>query len=356
MSVINDLLKQRGLPELLEFADGAAVTSGSFPDRRAEMLAILENEIYGHAPAAPKVRASVTEASQKYGSFAGKATVDKVSISFDTERGEFSFPCVQVVPKSDKRLPVFVLINFRPDVPDRYYPAEELVDEGFAVVSLCYNDITADKDDESGLATMYSRDKYDWGKLRMWAFAMSRVIDYLQTTDYADMSRIATVGHSRLGKTSLICAAFDERVALACANDSGCAGDAITRDKRGERIRFITETFPYWFCPKYNEYTDRENFLPFDQHFLLACIAPRKLSLGAAVEDIWADPDSQYLSACAASPAWELLGYKGFVHPDRLPAAEECFDEGSIRFHLRNGSHYFSRTDWLVYINSLNNC
>ena len=195
--------------------------------------------------------------------------------------------------------------------------------------------------------------KYDWGKLRMWAFAMSRVIDYLEKTDYADMERIAVAGHSRLGKASLICGAFDERVKLTCGHNSGCSGDAITRDKQGERVKFITTTFPYWFCEKYKQYVEKEHEMPFDQHFLLACIAPRCLSIGAAEQDTWADPDSQYLSACATSEAWELLGKRGFVHPDRLPKAEEYFDEGCVKYHLRHGEHYFSRTDWLVYIDAI---
>jgi hypothetical protein len=180
-------------------------------------------------------------------------------------------------------------------------------------------------------------------------------MDYLETTDYADLTKVAVTGHSRLGKTSLVCAAFDKRFTAACANNSGCSGDAITRNKKGEHVVNITKNFPFWFCDKYRDYVDNEDALPFDQHFLVGAIAPRRVSLGAAVQDEWADPDSQYLSACAASKVWEMLGEKGFEHPDRLPRVEEYFEGGKLCYHLRDGAHFYSRTDWLVYLDMMDN-
>lgn len=354
---ITELLKERNLPELLKTGDGSdVVTADAWEKRRNEILSVLESEIYGIAPEAPgKIRVESADGKNKYSDFAGKAVVHQLKISFDTDMGEFTFPVVEAVPKSGKKVPVFVLINFREDFPDRYCPVEEIIDNGCAVVRIYYNDITYDGEDgfTSGLPAMYDRNKYTWGKLRMWAWAASRVMDYLRTAEYADPDRIAVTGHSRLGKASLICAAFDTRFRYCCANNSGCSGDAITRGKKGEHIKDITKSFPFWFCGNYKKYADKEETLPFDQHFLVAAIAPRRVSLGAAAEDEWADPDSQYLSACAASDAWKLLGKKGFVHPDRLPAVGDCFDEGEISYHLRPGSHFYSRTDWLEYLKAI---
>ena len=66
-------------------------------------------------------------------------------------------------------------------------------------------------------------------------------------------------------------------------------------------------------------------------------------------EDEWADPDSQYLSACAASGVWDMLGRKGFITPDRLPLPGDCFSAGCIKYHLRRGRHFLSREDWQHY-------
>ena len=84
----------------------------------------------------------------------------------------------------------------------------------------------------------------------------------------------------------------------------------------------------------------------FDQHFLIASIAPRKVYVASAKEDEWADPVSEYMCCIAASPAWEEKGLTGFIHPDRLPECEEVFGEGNVGYHLRDGGHFLSRHDW----------
>lgn len=351
MNTIEAILAQRSLPELLRFSNGSPVTRELWEQRRSELVDLMCREVYGIAPSAPD-RVTVTETSRKEKDYAGKGTVRDLTLSFETDKGEFSFPVVEIVPTDGKNVPMFVMLNFRPEIPHRYLPVEEILDAGCGVIRIYYNDIAFDGEDDftGGLAAMYDRKVYNWGKLRMWAFAASRVMDYLQTADYVDKNRIAVAGHSRLGKTALLTAATDPRFALACANNSGCTGDAITRQKEGERVKAIYKRFPYWFCEKYGTYAEKEDEMPFDQHFLVAAIAPRRVALGAALEDQWADPMSQYLSACAASAAWELLGEKGFLHPDRLPVPGDCFDGGHVAYHLREGTHFFSRTDWRRYL------
>ena len=87
--------------------------------------------------------------------------------------------------------------------------------------------------------------------------------------------------------------------------------------------------------------------MPFDQHMLLALIAPRKLYVSSAQEDLWADPENEFMACLLASPAWNLLGEMGMIAPDdQLPDADHPLHEGDIGHHIRKGSHFFSRTDW----------
>ena len=316
---------------------------------REEMLRILAEEEYGFMPPKPDTVRFTVEENQIPHFCAGKAVANRITAHCTLGGKSFSFPFYATLPTKEGRYPFFIHINFRSDVPDRYMPTEELVDNGFAVLSFCYKDVTSDDGDmTNGLAgVLYpngQRKPTDAGKIAMWAWATQRVMDYAETrADVLDLSSAIVCGHSRLGKTALLTAATDERFAFAYSNDSGCSGAAITRGKRGERVKAITTNFPFWFCENYLRYVDKEAEMPFDQHYLIAAIAPRFVCVGSASEDIWADPEAEMLACVAAS---EAFAPNGFISEDRFAKVGESFFEGAIGYHLREGLHYFSRTDW----------
>ncbi len=330
--MLQEMLKERGVPKL---------------GTKVEMLEVMQQQVYGFIPAAPK---SIRfEEKKKYipNFCAGKATCTKVTAVCEMEEGEFSFPFYFTCPTAEGKYPFFVHINFRADVPDRYQPTEEIIDNGFAVLSFNYKDVTSDDESFSnGLAGVLYKNKKrgasDAGKIAMWAWAAHRVMDYAQMQENLDGAHGIVCGHSRLGKTALLASATDERFFAAYSNDSGCSGAAITRNKQGETVRDICTQFPYWFCENYYAYINREETMPFDQHWLIACCAPRYVLVGSASEDLWADPDSEMLACAAASDAFK----GGFVSEDRLPQIDDKFFAGDIGYHLRRGLHYFGRQDW----------
>lgn len=342
-NLLNDILKQRDIPPLLS---------------REEMMDILHREEYGYMP--PKPDKISYNKEIVFGNFcAGKATLDKVNITSEINGKAFTFPLYVTLPTAEGKFPFFIHINFRDNVPDRYMPTEELIDNGFAVLSFCYTDVTADNGDfTDGLAGVLYEDgkrgETDAGKLAMWAWAAHRAMDYAETLDCLDKSCAIVCGHSRLGKTALLTAATDERFAFAHSNDSGCSGAAITRDKQGETVKDICKLAPFWFCENYYKYIENEKAMPFDQHYLVASIAPRYVSIGSAEEDTWACPTSEMLTCVASSPMYEKLGKSGFVCEDRLPVVGDVYHEGSIGYHLRKGSHYFGREDWHRLIEFVN--
>lgn len=335
--MLNELIKEKNLPQLLS---------------REEMLEMLQKEEFGYIPDAPETLSFETLPTTAPNFCGGNATLDPMIAHCTIGGKEFSFPFFAALPTAPGKHPFFIHINFRPDVPDRYMPTEELIDNGFAVLSFCYQNVTSDDGDfTNGLAgVLYENGKrglHDAGKIAMWAWAAQRVMDYAQTRgDVLDLSCGIVCGHSRLGKTALLTGASDERFAFVYSNESGCSGAAISRGKRGESVDFICNTFPYWFCEQYQQYRNREDEMPFDQHFLIAASAPRYVMVGSAAEDIWADPDAEMLACVAAAPAFR----NGFVSEDRLPQIDDKFFEGDIGYHLRKGLHFFSRTDWLRLI------
>lgn len=312
--------------------------------RRKEIVQLLCKEEYGFCPPPPQ-RLTWEEEMVKERFCAGKAPLKRVTLTAQLEEGTFSFPIYTVIPKKGDKLPFFVLLSFRDEIPNEGFPAEEICDRGYGVVMVCYQDVTADNGDfDSGLAKVVFRGRErsgsDCGKIALWAWAASRALDYALSLPRLDSSRAAVIGHSRLGKTALLAGALDERFSYVISNDSGCSGAAISRGKQGETIQVITDVFPYWFCPRYQQYAGREEELPFDQHFLLAASAPRKVYVASAREDIWADPQAEKSACRGADEVYKKLEMAGFIGTGDL-----CHG-GNIAYHVRDGEHYLSREDW----------
>ena len=351
---IRQKLEERHLPGLFTTQSGDAVTDReSWEMRRVELVRLLEQEVYGRMPEGP-VRVEEISCIRQEMDFGGKCLHQFVTLGITTQMGIYLLPFHLLIPVAVKQPPVIVNLAFTPNVPDAYTPAEELIDSGFALAKLCYEE--AARDDSimaGGLVDMFPEHmgKPDsWGKIAMWSWAASRVIDYVTSRPDLDTARLALAGHSRLGKAALWCAALDTRVFMVYANESGCTGAALSRRKRGEQIKDITRRFPTWLCGNYEKYAGREEALPFDQHWLLALIAPRYLYISGAEQDIWADPESEFLSAAAASPVYALYGVSGLVTPDRLPCPGSELHEGRVGYHIRQGTHHHTRQDWQIFL------
>ena len=356
---LHEELKKKELPELWP------ESCTDWNERRNEIKEILQNELFGSYPQPPE-EVTFTELpgflpNPDY--CADKAIFKKIEAACRIRGKEFSFPFYAAIPKGKSNIPFFVHINFRPDVPDLYMPTEEIIDGGFAVFSFGYNDVTQDDMDFtsklSGILCENTTERVGNapGKIAMWAWAASRVMDYCMTLDCLDLSKAAVVGHSRLGKTAWFAGVMDERFNFAISNDSGFGGASLSRNRAdreaGKRfcsVRFCCENHMQWFAPNYRKYIDNEESMPYDQHFLVAGSAPRYVYVASAQEDIWSDPDTEYLSAVAAGEVYERLGIKGLVHPDRYPVPGDSFHEGHVGYHRRSGTHYFSRTDWQQYM------
>ncbi len=348
---VKEQLKARQLPDLFTFADGTPVTAENAARRQAELMEIMRREVYGPAVPDPDYVSGEVVSEGRNADFAGKASRKQIRITFGIGEKSFSFPMVLVMPRNIEKPPFAVIINFRPNVPDDYIPAEELVDQGIGFAAFCYEDITADKDDfANGFAGVLSGERGEYGKITLWAYCASRVLDYVLARINVNTEKIAVCGHSRLGKTALLAGTCDTRFGYVYSNNSGCGGAALSHGKNGEHISDITTRYGYWFTPGYAKWAGREEELPFDQHFLLASIAPRKVYVASALEDRWADPTSEYLSCHAAGEFFRLFEKPGFAAQDCLPDVGNVFHAGSIGYHLRAGMHYWSREDWNLFL------
>lgn len=333
-----DILK-RNVPDFF-MNEGARInTLEAWKNYRGKLKELFLREEYGFLP--EKIEPSIKVEDEQV-SFAGKAKWEKVYFTFEKNGKSHTVLANLILPRDKGNVPVFLAVDFHNVIPNKYLPAEEIIDTGFGIFDFCYQDVTSDDSDfTNGLCSLFEKDgKCEFGKISLWAYFASACMDYLLTRPEVDKDNIAIIGHSRLGKTALLCSALDERFKLTCVNNSGCCGAALSRGKtkENETIEKITEVFPFWFCDSFKKYVNNEDALPFDQHMLISLVAPRNVVVGGAKEDLWADNEGQHLSCAMAVKAWEL------------------YEKGSankrLSYYERLGTHFLSRTDWIIYMES----
>src|SRR5262249_266871 len=129
-----------------------------------------------------------------------------------------------------------------------------------------------------------------------WAWGVHRAVDYLVTDKSIDPKRIASIGHSRLGKTALRSGAVDARISVGVPHQCGCggAGPSRSKNKEAEGVKDINNSFPHWFCGNFKAFNADPSKLPFDQNCLIALCAPRPVMVTNAQGDQWANPDGQF--------------------------------------------------------------
>ena len=146
--------------------------------------------------------------------------------------------------------------------------------------------------------------------LMAWAWGLVRGMDMIEMLPGLDASRVLLTGYSRLAKAALLAGAYDERFAVVVPNQTGGGGAPLSKRRFGENVGTEVVSFSHWYCRAYDKYADNEKNMPFDQHLLLACIAPRPLMV-QGFDELWFDTKGEFLALKAASPVWKFLGKKG---------------------------------------------
>ncbi len=357
------------VPELMKAFSGEKITSRLEweANRAPEIFEKFKSDVYGHRPSVLSEDKRISfEVLDVREAMKGKAIRKMVRCLYKGPSGDFSFPFTVFIPKSDHPVAAFVFIcNRSPENvdPDRikksqFWPAEQIVSRGYATATFLFSDVAEDNAKAgfdqgifSAVEKSSERNSQSWASISAWAWAASRVMDWIETEKLIDSERVAVVGHSRGGKTSLWTAVTDKRFAMACVNNAGCGGTKLNHIKlpQSESIRQITKNFPHWFCKNYQNFAGQEMKMDFDTHQLAALLAPRLLAIGSASKDHWAGQRGEWWCAKLASPAWELYGKKGLV-ADGMPEVGQSQQEGSISYHFREGKHNLNLYDWNRYM------
>ncbi len=378
------------LPELLISSDGNMIESISAWEekRRPEILKLFENEVYGKIPEEKLSPKSTKLIEQSEEALSGKAIRRQTAVTFSRQEKSVTINILLYLPKGLENPPIFIGYNFfgNHSITDdkdilltnswirnnegfgitenqateasrgmrkNRWPIEKIIDQGYGLAAIYYGDVDPDRDNFSdGIHQLFydpgqsEPTENDLGSIAAWAWGYSRVLDYLEKEQ--STSKFILFGHSRLGKTALWAGALDTRFDMIISNNSGCGGAALSMRKYGETVGAINSNFPHWFADKFNEYSDREEHLPVDQHMLIALMAPRPVYIASAEDDQWADPTGEYLSGFHASPVYELYGKKGLTNQDPPPLSQPIHE--SIGYHIRPGKHDVTDYDWEQYM------
>jgi glucuronyl esterase-like protein len=163
--------------------------------------------------------------------------------------------------------------------------------------------------------TVYPELRNQVANYAAWSWGISRIIDGLeQVKDQLniDMSKVGVHGCSYAGKMALFGGAFDERVALTVAQESGGGGINSWRlsqsfsDRTGVQIEKIDNTNYSWFLQSMRGLAP--NTLPHDHHELVAMVAPRAFVTFGNRNYEWLGDESGYKSLLAAQQVWSALG------------------------------------------------
>lgn len=395
------------LQDPLVMADGSLVKTPSQWNkaRRPEILKLFETHEYGRSPS--PTRPKFKQTSEMKNALGGKATRREVTVFLTgDENGPWMDLLIFVPNDAPGPAPAFLGLNFAGNhavhsdpgialarcwlrdtrdgsvtnnrATDRgrgkeasRWQVEKIIDRGYALVTACYCDIEPDHaDGYKGSLRSTVRPKKarktpansvppkgapadaapdDWGAIGAWAFGLSRAMDYVEKQKDIDGKRVAVIGHSRLGKTSLWAGAQDERFAIVISNNSGEGGAALSKRRFGETVERINTSFPHWFCGNFKKFNNNEHELPLDQHMLIALMAPRPVYVASAEKDLWADPKGEFLAAKHAEPVYRLFGLEG-LGVDQMPPLDQPVGK-TIGYHFRTGEHDVTAYDWEQYLN-----
>lgn len=384
------------LEDPLRFVNGKKVKNmKDWELRRQEILDIFQREMYGQMPPKSDV---YTEKLEEGKTLAGFATRRQIRMWFKADKTGPYIDWLVVTPNFVKGpAPTIMLLNYQGNhtvmtdpeifISERWkkendalgeegkriceesrgkfagqntrtlFPVGMVIARGYALVTACYGDISPDPDDADEQARLAYTQVFDlWGPrddsrddnttaLGAWGWALMRGMDMIEKDDLLDEKRVLLTGSSRLGKAALIAGAFDERFPVVVPNQTGGGGAPLAKRNFGENAFTMNRMFTHWYCKAYRKYAKNEQAMPFDQHLLLSCVAPRALMI-QGFDEAWFDTEGEFLALKAASPVWEKFGKKG------LPKVNwpDDYDTSAIGQYLayvrRTEEHGISACDW----------
>ncbi|WP_035070793.1 alpha/beta hydrolase family protein [Anditalea andensis] len=329
--------------------------------RRPEIMKLLGDQVYGHVRDYDEISFYLEDKEKN--PLPEKATFKQIAITVRQDSRQYTFHLDLFIPNTDTGpYPVFLMITHRNKgrIENEYdlgsWPVETVIDAGYAMAAFHVSEVTPDNRSlyQEGILKQLYPDELEKSNgmraLSSWAWGAMRVMDYFEQDEDIDANRSAVVGHSRAGKAALWTGANDPRWAITISNQSGAGGAALSKRKFGETVKKLNSSFPHWFTDNFNAYSDKEENLPLDQHFLIGAIAPRAVYVGSAKLDQWSDPKGEFLGLKLGTEVHSKIYKQDIALSEDFISVTTPEIHKHAGYHLRMGKHSFTTYDWERFI------
>ena len=284
-----------------------------------------------------------------------------------------SFDITVTIPSDEQRIaawgnatdPVPVMIGI-----GGTFSSAALLNAGYGIATFPTRSIYPDKEggngneDRSGVyTTLYPYDptvyEYSSGSQMAWAWAVSQIITALENASGTegstvtfgqelglDPTRVGVTGHSRNGQTSIVAAAFDERIDVCLPSEP--ATGSYRYKVEGKIFNWNTSYYPAadrvygktgpasnglggtWFSGAADIFKDgyREMLLPFDPSDLISLVAPRPYFVVSGIHQHWQGNEGIVAIVNAAAEVYDYIG-------------ETETEKNNIGVRARESSHSF---------------
>ena len=292
------------LPDPFMGLDGKRISSkADWKCRREEIGAMYEKIMFGEKPRNPE---------KVEGSYSGGTLT--INVTDKGKSGKFS---VKISNAGTKDKPKPALIGFGGGMMGGGCGSLGNATNGLDIAMITFN--PDDVAPESGGGMFFQLYNGGQGTIIAWAWGVSRIIDALEKTPEAgiDVHHLAMTGCSRWGKGTLAVGAFDERIALTIPQESGSGGASLWRvgakvnkEKGKQFVQGLNSaaTEGKWMISSFKNYDGKENTLPFDQHMLVAMVAPRALLILDNAGQEWLGEVPSNYCGQASKEVFDALG------------------------------------------------
>ena len=287
---------------------GRSTNFNDWERRRNEIKAEIENYEIGTKPNRPEnITATYTpNANPATGVLRVIVTVNGQSLTLTSNVS---------LPTGTGPFPAVIGMNS----PSGSIPADIFTSRNIARITYSHNNVTTYLNPQ--ITDPYYRLYPDQnlsnaGQYSAWAWGVSRLIDGLELVQSSlpiDLTHLAVTGCSYAGKMALFAGAFDERIALTIAQESGGGGAPSWRVSHNIEpngtVEKIDNTDYNWFREDMRQFSgDNVYKLPEDHHELMAMVAPRALLVTGNTDFVWLSNKSAYVSARATKEVYKTLG------------------------------------------------